>query len=238
LDVLVTDGAHQIEMNIFAAQVFKQVQALPEVQRETVLLIYAAHRRNFGSGERFSAALAKSSMRGRDRFPRRLLAAAAAILLLLGGVAGYLIAKPPVGLFEEADRDEDEWVDAVAGQMSLYDVDEAERQAQLRALGQALNLDLSESRVALEGLTLKRAELLHFQGRHLAQVLYTSNEHGPIALCIMAESGGEGEAEVESRDGLNLTYWFAAGRRFLLIGAAPPKRIDALAGTVASRFRS
>jgi hypothetical protein len=121
LDVLVTDGAHQIEMNIFAAQVFKQVQALPEVQRETVLLIYAAHRRNFGSGERFSAALAKSSMRGRDRSPRRLLAAAAAILLLLGGVAGYLIAKPPVGLFEEADRDEDEWVDAVAGQMSLYD---------------------------------------------------------------------------------------------------------------------
>jgi RNA polymerase sigma-70 factor (ECF subfamily) len=39
-EVLVTDGVQQIEMNIFAAQVFKQVQALPEVQRETVLLVY------------------------------------------------------------------------------------------------------------------------------------------------------------------------------------------------------
>jgi RNA polymerase sigma factor (sigma-70 family) len=39
-EVLVTDGAQQIETNIFAAQVFKQVQALPEAQRETVLLVY------------------------------------------------------------------------------------------------------------------------------------------------------------------------------------------------------
>jgi RNA polymerase sigma-70 factor, ECF subfamily len=39
-EVLVTDGVQQIEMNIFAAQVFKQVQALPEAQRETVLLVY------------------------------------------------------------------------------------------------------------------------------------------------------------------------------------------------------
>jgi RNA polymerase sigma-70 factor (ECF subfamily) len=39
-EVLVTDGAHEIEMNIFAAQVFRQVLALPEAQRETVLLVY------------------------------------------------------------------------------------------------------------------------------------------------------------------------------------------------------
>ena len=40
-DVLVTDGATQIETNIFARQVLTEVQSLPEVQRVTVFLVYA-----------------------------------------------------------------------------------------------------------------------------------------------------------------------------------------------------
>jgi len=39
-EALVADGAKQIELNIFAAQVFKHVQMLPEAQRETVFLVY------------------------------------------------------------------------------------------------------------------------------------------------------------------------------------------------------
>ena len=39
-DVLTVDGAHQIEANIFAAEVFAEVMALPEAQRETLLLVY------------------------------------------------------------------------------------------------------------------------------------------------------------------------------------------------------
>ena len=162
-----------------------------------------------------------------------MLAAAAAALLLLicGGVAGYFVAKAPIELFEEADSFEDEWIAAVAGQLSLYDavsvasiqVDDAEQRAQLSKLGDMLKLDLSEPRVALEGLTLKRAELLHFQGRKVVELLYASEEHGPVALCIAAEPGGEREGEVETRDGLNFMYWAAGGRRFLLIGAAPEK---------------
>jgi len=37
---LVSDGAAQIEMNIFASQVLKEVQALPEAQRTAVFLVY------------------------------------------------------------------------------------------------------------------------------------------------------------------------------------------------------
>lgn len=40
-DVLVADGARQIETNIFARQVLMEVQELPEVQRVTVFLVYA-----------------------------------------------------------------------------------------------------------------------------------------------------------------------------------------------------
>src|SRR5262249_8225291 len=39
-EALVIEGAEQIETNIFAAQVFRQVQLLPEAQRETVFLVY------------------------------------------------------------------------------------------------------------------------------------------------------------------------------------------------------
>lgn len=38
--VLVTDGVQEIETNIFAGQVLKQVLELPEAQRETLLLVY------------------------------------------------------------------------------------------------------------------------------------------------------------------------------------------------------
>jgi len=180
----------------------------------------------------------------RDRYRRLLVAAAAALLLLLGGVAGYFIAKLPAELLEEAGGDEDQWIDAVTGQMSLYDaasvaaieVDETKQKAELAKVGQALNLDLSEPTVTLEGLTLKRAELLSFQGHQVAQLLYASDEHGPVELCIMAQPGGESEGEVETREGLNFIYWTAGGRRFLLIGAAPANRIDALADKVAARF--
>jgi RNA polymerase sigma-70 factor (ECF subfamily) len=39
-EALVIEGTEQIETNIFAAQVFRQVQMLPEPQRETVFLVY------------------------------------------------------------------------------------------------------------------------------------------------------------------------------------------------------
>jgi anti-sigma factor RsiW len=191
-----------------------------------------------------SAALLKAARRKPDRYRRALIATAAALMLLVGGgTAGYFIAKAP-NLFEQEDEVEEAWIDAVAGQLALYDassvanikVDAAEQKAELDRLGEAVKLDLSEKNVSLEGLTLKRAELLHFQGRDVAQLLYASDKHGPVALCIMSQPGGEEEGEVESRDGLNYTYWSSGGRRFLLIGAAPEQSIDALGDTVRDRF--
>jgi RNA polymerase sigma-70 factor (ECF subfamily) len=39
-EALISDGVREIEANIFAAQVFREVLELPESQRETVLLVY------------------------------------------------------------------------------------------------------------------------------------------------------------------------------------------------------
>src|SRR5262245_17832884 len=195
----------------------------------------------------FAAARASAQRRPQLRYRRMLVAAAASLLLLLcGGAIGYFVAKAPGDLFEEADEMEEAWVGAVAGQLSLYNaaslasiqVPDAELNAQLGKLGGMLGLDLSKERVAFEDLTLKRAELLHSEGRPIAELLYASEDHGPVALCIMAAPGGEGEGEVESRDGLNLMYWAESGRRFLLIGDAPVAKIESLAETAVARFGS
>jgi anti-sigma factor RsiW len=192
-----------------------------------------------------ASALTNTARPGHHRFRRSVLATSGVLLLLLGGgAAGYLIAKPPVSLFEEASTDEDKWVDAVAGEMSLYDapsmaaiqVDDSEQKAELSKLGQELNLDLSAAKVTLEGLTLKRAEPLQFQGSKLAQLLYASDKGAPVAICIMQESGGEAEREVESHDGLTLAYWSSGSRRFLVIGAVPAERVRAIADVVAAHF--
>src|SRR5262245_20932523 len=161
------------------------------IRRSLDAVVEAAPRARLEAA--FAHVIVKS--RHRDhRFTRLVVAAAAALLLLLGGAAGYFIAKPPPDLFEEAGGAEDEWVEAVAGQMALYDaasvgaieIDVTKQKAELGKIGRVLNLDLSAPRVMLEGLTLKRAELLSFQGHRVAQLLYASEEHGPIALCIMA----------------------------------------------------
>jgi len=39
-DILVFEGEREIEQNILAAQVFKEVQGLPEAQRTTLFLVY------------------------------------------------------------------------------------------------------------------------------------------------------------------------------------------------------
>src|SRR5262245_31384874 len=131
----------------------------------------------------FAAALAKALKRRKRWYRQMLLAAAAALLLLIcGGALGYFIAKAPGKLFEEADAFEEQWIDAVAGQLSLYEgravasipVNEIEQRAQLSKLADVLKLDLSQPQVKLEGLTLKRVELLNFQGRMVAQLLYQS----------------------------------------------------------------
>jgi RNA polymerase sigma factor (sigma-70 family) len=43
-EALVVDGARQVETNIFASEVLREIGRLPEVQREVLLLVYAEGR--------------------------------------------------------------------------------------------------------------------------------------------------------------------------------------------------
>jgi anti-sigma factor RsiW len=173
------------------------------------------------------------------------MAIAAALLLAIGaGTGGYILGQSSPDLFDVGNSEE-AWVDAVANQVSLYSresvasipVDETTQKTQLGRLSEILKVDLSQARVALPGLTLKRVELLQFENQPLAQLLY-QGEHGVVALCIMPEPGGESEREAERRANLNTVYWASRDYRFLLVGLAPAETMEKLADMIQSRFAS
>jgi len=170
---------------------------------------------------------------------------AAALLFAIGaGTVGYLLGQSSPDLFNIGNSEE-AWLDAVANQVSLYSresvasipVDETTQKTQLGRLSEILKLDLSQARVALPSLTLKRVELLQFENRPLAELLY-QGEQGVVTLCIMPEPGGESEREAERRANLNTVYWARGDYRFLLVGLAPADTMKKLADMVQSRFAS
>jgi anti-sigma factor RsiW len=177
------------------------------------------------------------------RSRRRGTTIAAALLLAIGAV-GYLLGQSSPDLFNIGNSEE-AWLDAVANQVSLYSresvasirVDETTQKTELGHLSERLKLDLSQARVALPGLTLKRVELLQFENRPLAQLLF-EGEHGVVVFCIMPEPGGESEREAERRANLNTVYWARGDYRFLLVGLAPADTMKKLADMVQSRFAS
>jgi anti-sigma factor RsiW len=168
----------------------------------------------------------------------RIPIAAAPFLLIGGGIAGYFLGQLTPNL-----SGEEAWLDAVAKQVSLYSretvssvpVNETAQQAELSRLGEMFNLDFSQARVELPGLTLKRVELLRFEGRPLGQLLY-EGDYGIIALCVMAQPGEESEREAERRADLNTLYWTSGNYRFLLVSRAPASAMENIADVLESRF--
>src|SRR5262245_10163223 len=172
-------------------------------------------------------------------------AIAAALLLAIGaGTVGYLLGQSSPNLFDIGNN-EDAWLDAVANKISLYShesvatitVDETIQKTELSRLSERLKLELSPARVALPGLTLRRIELLQFENRPLAQLLY-EGEQGVVVLCIMPESDGKSERETERRAELNTIYWASEDHRFLLLGPVSAETMEKTAEVVESRFAS
>lgn len=133
-----------------------------------------------------------------------------------------------------------EWRAVVAEYISLYTADTlsgpvpdtATQTAQLDRVASKLGLSLAPDRVALPGVDLKRAQLLEYDGKPLAQIAYLDPESGPMALCIVPSSLGRKDPDIENRHGMNVVYWANATHAFMLIGHAPADRMMELADGV------
>ncbi|MDL2407533.1 anti-sigma factor [Rhizobium calliandrae] len=168
---------------------------------------------------------------------RGFLSAIAACL-----VVGIAIDRAAIGISHRlATPDEgSEWRAVVAEYLSLYTPDtlsapagdHGEQAAQLSEVGSKLGLALTPESVAIPGVDFKRAQVLNYDSKPLAQIAYLDPESGPMALCIIPSTLGASAPDMENRRGLNVIYWSNATHAFMLIGHSPIDRIKTLADGV------
>ncbi|MDR9807670.1 anti-sigma factor family protein [Rhizobium hidalgonense] len=171
---------------------------------------------------------------------RRFLGALAAAL-----VAGIAIDRAVTGIGRgfSAKDENSEWRAVVADYISLYTretlagrVPAADVQAaQLGAVDEKLGLSLSPEAVSLPGIDFKRALLLQYDGKPLAQIAYLDPETGPMALCIVRSDAVPKAPDLESRKGMNIVFWSNGTHAFMLIGHAAADRMKAIADGVQVR---
>ncbi|QKK24967.1 anti-sigma factor family protein [Rhizobium hidalgonense] len=172
---------------------------------------------------------------------RRFLGALAAAL-----VAGIAIDRAVIGIGRGLSaRDENsEWRAVVADYISLYTRETLAgpvpatdvQAAQLSAFDEKLGLSLSPEAVALPGIDFKRALLLQYDGKPLAQIAYLDPETGPMALCIVRSDRGPKPPDLESRKGMNIVYWSNGTHAFMLIGRAAADRMATIADGARGRM--
>ena len=97
-------------------------------------------------------------------------------------------------------------------------------------LGWALN---KENLGQIEGLTLRRVQVLGFRGKPLIQVAYTDSDDTPIAFCIMVNDSGETlEPSAGTLLGLGSEAWQDAQGRYLVIGGNDLSKITGYAAQI------
>ncbi|WP_017959065.1 anti-sigma factor family protein [Rhizobium leguminosarum] len=227
--------AERLELLARASLPFKQAFAplLAEAPREKLQAMLAA------IPAQQSARSAASTPAFANR--RRFLGALAASL-----VAGIAIDRAVIGIgarFSAKDENS-EWRAVVADYISLYTAEtyagpapgREDQAAQLAGLDEKLGLSLSPEAVSLPGIDFKRALLLQYDGKALAQIAYLDPETGPMALCIVKSDAGPKAPDLEIRKGMNVVYWSNATHAFMLIGRIPVDRMKELGEDVSKRL--
>jgi anti-sigma factor RsiW len=157
---------------------------------------------------------------------------------LVGGVAlGYAI-----GLYDVNGQPAN-WHTAIANYQSLYTnatlapiaSDPTRQERDVADVSETLGLPIGLDELRVPGLDFKRAQLLAFRGRPLAQFSYLDNAGVPLAFCATLT----GEADSAIRQGkfgeLNAVYWSRRGFGFIVIGATPAEALLRAAAVLAAQ---
>lgn len=137
-----------------------------------------------------------------------------------------------------------EWRDAVAQYMALYTAetlgaarpDREAAAAQLAIVNERLGLSLTQEAIALPGSEFRHAQILAYDDRPLAQILYLDPEGRPLALCIFASGAAEASIASERRYALDIAFWSNGRHAAMLIGHLPAGDIRGLAESVSRRI--
>ena len=136
---------------------------------------------------------------------------------------------------------EGDWRAAVADYMALY-VPETlaslagDRTSDLAVLTDALGLPVSAQAIEIPGIAFKRAQLLRFEGRPLAQIAYLDPVTGPMAFCFTRMRTDEAPLRTERRRDMNLAYWSSHEHAFLVVGRRSAEDLTGIATRLRARF--
>ena len=187
---------------------------------------------------RLAAASSMPDMRSRQQqttIGRRGLIAAALGCLVTGiALDRAFIAVNSQTVADDAGAD---WRAEVAEYLALYTpetlrnmtIDAPKREAQLRHASERLGLQLDPFAMNLGRLEMRRTQILEYDGKPLGQIMYLDPEHGPVALCIIASTGGPTRMHTEQRAGLNLVYWSSDTHAFVMAARNPVADLHARA---------
>lgn len=154
---------------------------------------------------------------------------AAALLVGLGVGWG-------VGRLDGQDPNKD-WRMAVADYQRLYatstlshiaDNVVTERE-EVAAVANKLGLPIKLEQLYLADLKFKRAQLLEFDGRFLAQFAYLDPDGVPLSFCVTHSNRPDSPVHVNRLRGLSAASWDKNGYGFILIGAAPAEALRQVA---------
>lgn len=156
------------------------------------------------------------------------LAVAASALLAVGLGAGWALFSPPVGWQVEVAHYQALYV---ADTMAPVNGDPARIAAELAVAGARLGLELDADALdGFDGLTLRRAQVLGYEGQVLVQIAYTSPTGMPVAFCILQKTTpGDSGLKSEILSGLATTNWQSGRHGFLTIGGQDAERMRSFA---------
>ncbi|WP_113339246.1 zf-HC2 domain-containing protein [Rhizobium cremeum] len=158
--------------------------------------------------------------------------------------AGILAGRTGLDWFGTDEEGGGEWRGLVAQYMSLYDAQTlagvlptpAEQAAELADVNRRLDMRMTPAQLDFGDLDYKRAQVLAYEGRPLAQILYLDPESGPLAFCIVRSEGKAEPVRTEQRNGMTVVHWSDGGHGLMLIGHAPETRMLDLADALIDRI--
>lgn len=166
----------------------------------------------------------------------RWLGLAAALVIGIG--LGLAIKSS--GIFQPARG----WHEAVADYQVLYSPatlasvggEAANLRGEVAAVAARLGLPIELERLQIDGLELKRAQLLEFEGKPLAQFAYRDAAGLPVAFCAIRTGETDSAIQTGRLRGLPVAFWNSRGYGFIVIGATPAEALKQAAAVLARRI--
>lgn len=133
------------------------------------------------------------------------------------------------------------WRQAVADYQALFITESLTPDqgdgAALALVSERLGLPLDKAAVDAGGVSFRRATLLAFNGKELAQLAYLGDDGVPLAFCILRSANADAAPAFEVRNDLGIVHWVENGYGYMLIGKLPEQRLDTIAADLRDRVR-